>query len=155
MKNYWPVLNYEIQMYLGARHLQGYPVSGVDQNIISLQTSALTEVKALHVRILLDIFLERKNRDDINIDDMLPNWREENSTLVHNLEIAYTKKLEIGKSPKWYLNKYLAHPDKTRDDHFDWAPVIERMDKPLKDVFRTLPIEKLDALKIFQKYLFI
>ena len=100
----------------------------------------MTEVKALHVRILVDIFLERKNSDDINIDDILPDWREKHQTVVHNLEVAYDEKLEIGKSPRWYLNKYLAHPDKRRGDHFDWAPVIIRMDKPLKEVFKTLPM---------------
>ena len=153
MENFWPILNYEIQMYFGARHLQGYPIKGADHNIITLQTSALTEVKALHVRILVEIFLKRKYPDDINIDDLLPVWREKNATVAHNLENAYDKKLKIGKSPRWYLNKYLAHPDKRRGDHFDWAPVIIRMDTPLKNVFRTLPMDKLEALKYFQKYL--
>lgn len=154
MRDYWPILNYEIQMYFGARHLQGFPIKAADRNLITLQTSAMTEVKALHVRILVDIFLERKNRDDINIDDILADWREKNRTVAHNLEVAYEKKLEIGKSPRWYLNKYLAHPDKRRGDHFDWAPVIKRMDRPLKEVFKTLPMEKLGALTYFQKYLF-
>jgi hypothetical protein len=153
MKDYWPVLNYEIQMYFGARHLQAYLIKGADQNIISLQTSALTEVKALHVRIVVEMFQKRKYPNDINIDDLLPDWREKNAIVARNLENAYDKKLKIGESPKWYLNKYLAHPDKRRGDHFDWKPVIVRMDTPLKNVFRTLPAEKLFALKYFQKYL--
>ena len=153
MKNYWPILNYEIQMYMGARHLQGFPIVGADQNVLTIQESAMTEIKALHVRILADIFLERKNSDDVNIDDLLPDWRDRNLTVAHNLENAYTKKLDIGHTPKWYLNKYLAHPDKRRGDRFDWAPIIERMDKPLKNVFKTLPMDKLYALKYFQKYL--
>jgi hypothetical protein len=49
MRDYWPILNYEIQMYFGARHLQGFPIRGADQDLIALQTSAMTEVKALHV----------------------------------------------------------------------------------------------------------
>ena len=154
MKDYWPILNYEIQMYFGARHLQGYPIKGTDPNLIILQTSAMTEVKALHIRILVEIFLERNPRfDDINIDDLLPDWREQNSIVVHNLKNAYDKKLKIGESPRWYLNKYLVHPDKRRGDHFDWAPVVIRMDTPLKKVFKTLPMDKLEALKYFQKYL--
>lgn len=60
--DYWAVLNYEIQMYLGARLLQGFPIQGVNKNIIILQTSAMTEVKALHTRILVDIFLPRKQK---------------------------------------------------------------------------------------------
>ena len=153
MRDYWPILNYEIQMYFGARHLQGFPIRGVDRSIITLQTSAMTEVKALHIRILVDIFLNRKNRDDINIEDLLPDWRDQHKTVAHNLEVAYNKKLGIGKSPRWYLNKYLAHPDKRRGDHFDWAPVIKRMDTPLKNVFKTLPMDKLGMLRFFQKYL--
>jgi hypothetical protein len=154
MRDYWPILNYEIQMYFGARHLQGFPIMGGDQNVITIQMSAMTEVKALHVRILVDIFLERKNSDDINIDDILPNWREEHKIIAHDLEVAYDKKLETGKSPRWYLNKYLAHPDKRRGDHFEWTPVINQMDPPLKKIFKTLPMEKLSALMYFQKYLF-
>lgn len=153
--DYWAVLNYEIQMYFGARHLQGFPIVGADRNIITLQTSAMTEVKALHVRILVEIFLKRKYPDDINIDDLLPDWREKNVTVTRNLELAYDEKLIIGETPRWYLNKYLAHPDKRRGDRFDWAPIIERMDPPLKNVFKTLPTDKLHALKYFQKYLFL
>ena len=154
MNDYWPVLNYEIQMYFGARHLQGLLIRGVDQNIITILASAMTEVKALHIRILVEIFLERNPRfDDINIDDLLPDWREKNATVAHNLKNAYDKKLNIGESPRWYLNKYLAHPDKRRGDHFDWTPVIKRMDPMLKSVFRTLPTDRLFALNYFQKYL--
>ncbi len=151
--DYWAVLNYEIQMYFGARYLQGFPIPGADQNLVTMQTSAMVEVKTLHIRILSDIFLGTRQRDDICIDDFLPEWRERNQTIANNLRVAYTKKLEIGKSPKWYLNKYLVHPDKRRGDHFDWAPIIRRMDPPLKDIFRSLPMDKLVALQYFQKFL--
>jgi hypothetical protein len=155
MRDYLPILNYEIQMYFGARHLQGCPIGGANQNLVTLQTCALTEVKVLHIRILVDIFLPRKQSDDINIDDLIPDWRIKNATVAHNLKIAYNKALQIGKSPKWYLNKYLAHPDKRRGDHFDWSPIITRMDPELKAVFKTLPIAKFSALQIFRNYLSI
>jgi hypothetical protein len=151
--DYWAVLNYEIQMYFGARHLQGYPILNANRNLIILQTSAMTEVKALHIRILADIFLGTQNKNDINIDDLIPDWRIKNLVIANDLDIAYNTKLKIGESPKWYLNKYLAHPDKRRGNHFDWAPIIRRMDPPLKEVFKSLPMEKLEALKYFQKYL--
>ncbi len=153
MRNYWPILNYEIQMYIGARHLQGFPIPKADPILITLQASAITEVKALHIRILADIFLNRKQSDDINIDDLIPDWRQLHATVAHNLDVAYNKKLAIGRSPKWYLNKYLAHPDKRRGDHFDWTPIIKRMDAPLKAVFKTSPMDKLGALRYFRKYL--
>ena len=152
MDNRWVILNYEIQMYLGARHLQGYPVNVNDGLLTILQVSALTEVKVLHIRLLADIFLGHKE-DDISIDDMLPTWREKNVIIANELNIAYTTPLDSGHPPKWYLNKFLAHPDKRRQESFVWAPIIDRMDKPLKNVFRTLPKENLFALTIFQKYL--
>jgi len=153
MTDKWAILNYEIQMYLGARLLQGVrfqSIPGLRGLSKTLQESAITEVKALHIRILVDIFLARKQGDDINIDDLLPNWRDNNKTVAHNLDIAYNKKLETGRSPKWYLNKFLVHPDKRRGDSFNWAPIIIRMDPVLRDVFRTLPDEKLQALQILQ-----
>jgi hypothetical protein len=155
MRDDGAVLNYEILMYLGVQHLQRLAIGGINRNLIVIQRNTMTEVKALHIRILVDIFLERRNRDDINIDDILPDWRKKHKTVSHNLEVAYKKKLEIGKSPKWYLNRYLAHPDKRRGDHFNWTPVIRRMEKPLKETFKTLPVDKLPALGHFQKYIFL
>lgn len=154
-KDLWPVLNYEIQMYLGVRHLQGFVINASDPIVTILQASSMAEVKALHIRILAEMFLapSSNQKDNIHIDDLLPTWRTENATIAHNLMISYTKNLHIGHPPKWYLNKFLAHPDKRRGDSFDWTPVIKRMDPPLKDVFRTLPVEKLYALKVFHKYL--
>lgn len=154
MMDYWAVLNYEIQMYLGARLLQGFPIQGVNKNIIILQTSAMTEVKALHTRILVDIFLPRKQKTILILTIFCLIGEKKNKIAIHNLENAYDKKLDIGHSPKWYLNKYLVHPDKRRGDHFNWAPLIERMDPPLKNIFTTLPLEKLEALKFFEKYIY-
>jgi len=155
MRNLWPILNYEIQMYLGARYLQGFPIKLSDHNLTRLQESAMTEVKALHTRILVAILLEKTDPDNINIDDLIPTWRKENAILAHNLKNDYTKKLNIGHHPKYYLNKYLAHPDKRRGDHFDWAPIVDRMDPSLKSIFRTLPKDEnlLPTLIIFGKYI--
>ena len=152
-KNGWAVLNYEIQMYLGARHLQGFPF--VKSPLLNeLQTCALVEVKALHIRILVEMFLERKQADDINIDDIFPDWRNKHVIIAHNLENAYKKKLKNGYSSKTCLNKFLVHPDKRRGDSFNWGPIIEIMDPSLKEVIRTLPKEKLSALQIvLGKYL--
>lgn len=152
MRDYGVILNYEILMYLGVQHFQRFAKGGVNRNLMVIQRNAMTEVKALHIRILVDIFLERRNRDDINIDDILPNWRKKHKTVSRSLEFAYKKKLEIGKSPKWYLNKYFAHPDRRRGDHFDWTPVIRQMEKPQKEAFKTLPVDKLPALGYFQNF---
>jgi hypothetical protein len=153
MKDLWPILNYEIQMYLGIRHLQGFVINAKDPVVTILHASGLVEVKALHTRILLEIFTDHPKKDNINIDQLLPPWRKDNATVAHNLVIAHTKNLQIGHSPKWYLNKFLAHPDKRRAESFNWAPVIQRMDQPLKAVFKTLPEDKLYALRVFKKYI--
>jgi hypothetical protein len=157
MNNLWHILNYEIQMYIGARMLQGYSITkpSKDKNVYLIQMSALTEVKALHIRILVDIFLPRKNQSDLNIDDLLPDWRDKHVAVLNMLNSAYHEKLAIGESPRWYLNKFLAHPDKQRGPSFEWGPVVKRMDSVLKAVFRTLPNDEniLPALVVFHEYI--
>lgn len=155
MRDLWPILNYEIQMYLGARHLQGLPVSRSDPNLLFIPQSAMTEVEALHIRILTEIFLEKSEPDNLNIDDLVPAWRKDNAILVHDLYDAYTKHLDTGHHPKYYLNRFLAHPDKRRGDHFDWSAIINRMDPPLQSIFKALPMDEncLPALVYFKKYI--
>lgn len=142
-------------MYLGVRLLQGVrfqTVPGLQKPILTIQQSAMIEVKALHTRILVEIFLERNPRvDDINIDDLIPTWREEYPTIAHNLKTAYKSKLKAGnihQSPKWFLNKFLVHADKRRGDSFDWSPIIGRMNPYLRAVFQTLPVDKLPTLEM-------
>ena len=116
------VLSYEIQMYLGARHLQGLQIpqsAPHSEKLKIILESALVEVKALHIRILLEIFLERTKLENINIDDILPNWRKEHADIIQSLENAYNKIiLKNGFTCKKCLNKFLAHPDKQRGDKF-------------------------------------
>jgi hypothetical protein len=151
--NKWEILNYEILMYLGAQVIQRLVfISRPDfLNLTGrLVQNAGTEVKALHIRILADIFLERKSgSDDINIDDLLPSWRTDQAVVAHNLEKAYSDTLKIANlehPPRWFLNKFLAHPDKRRSNKFNWNPIIDRMDPHLRAVFTTLPEEHLPAL---------
>ena len=160
MTDKWAILNYEIQMYFGARHLQGYPINPSDKQLSDIQQSALVEVKALHTRILVEMFLERTWKDNINIDDLLPDWRKDHEHLLQILinaynETVYIDEQGVGYSPRDCFNKFLAHPDQRRGDHFDWAPIITRMDPVLRGVLRTLPMDpdRMFALVFFRKYL--
>jgi hypothetical protein len=160
MSDQWSVLNYEIQQYIGARWLQGHlpqiPKEHPDK-FLTVYQNTLVELKALHIRILTDIFLPKtaKNPDDIDIEDLIPDWRKTNSTVAVQLENDYKTPLSSTPSPKICLNKYLFHPDKLRGSSFDWADVIRRMDPSIKAVLKTLPVEdpRLNALGFFRKYL--
>jgi len=147
----WAILNYEIQMYFGARILQSARFSHLYPEMIKVLESAMTEVKLLHIRILVEIFLKRKHKDDINIDDLLPAWRENNRAVLDDLKTAYTTDLAIGRSSEWYLNKFLAHPDRERGFGFDWAPIVKQMDPPLRRVFSTLPSFPLQFLDFVRR----
>ena len=142
-------------MYLGARHLQGFPL-GRGPLLGVLQTCALVEVKVLHTRILAEMFLPRKQPDDVNVVDLVPDLAARFPNVAHNLQVAYGKKLKLvngSYSSRVCLNKFLAHPDRRRGDRFDWAPVIRTMDGPLRAAIRTLPRERFDALRVLGKYL--
>lgn len=149
MTNLWAVLNYEIQMYFGIEMLQHFQLTASHPAIMTLLTSGLTEVKVLHTRILTQLFLPGGKPDDIKIDDLLTAWRGGHADLVRELEDAYTKPLEIGEAPKWYLDKYLAHATKNRGDSFDWTPITHRMDPPLRAILKSLPTDDLPNLAAF------
>ncbi len=156
----WKVLNYELQMYYGSTLVQKLDLKlaktgdlakalgvfqikarlteqllGVIQAVI---TSGQTETKALHIRVLTEMFLARKRENDLNIDDLIPSWRAKHPDLIKVLYKAYTDKLSIGNSPKGYIDTHMAHATKMRDDHFNWKPVINRMDPPIKAILATL-----------------
>jgi hypothetical protein len=154
LEKWWAILNYEIQMYCGVTDLQ-LAHSKPSNEAISIEdaimTSGLTEVKVLHVRVLAEMFLDRKFPDDLNIDDLIPTWRVDNSELLTTLRQAYEGKLDIGESPKYYLDKYLAHATKPRGRSFDWKPITWRMDPIIKTVLATLPAEKLSMVAYFKK----
>jgi hypothetical protein len=149
MTDGWAVLEYEIQMYLGAEALQRANTDKSDEVRWGILRNCLSEVKLLHTRILTQVFLKGGQRDDIKIDQLLPHWSRDNRDLVDSLEEAYSKPLDIGKSPKWYLDKYLAHATKQRGASFIWEPITETMDPPLRAVLKTLPKQRLQALGYF------
>lgn len=152
MSDLWSVLNYEIQMYFGVQILQRINIQSSDPALTVITTSALTEVKSLHIRILTEVFLSGGRSDDIKIEQLLPLWRQENAGVLKTLEIAYTEDLETGKCPKWYLDKFLAHATKKRGDSFDWTPIVNKMDPPLRRALATLPVDKLPALAYFRQF---
>lgn len=152
MTNLWNVLNYEIQMYFGIQILQRINIVSTDPALTVITQNAVTEVKALHIRILTEIFVQKRRPDDIKIEDLIPSWREENQVVLQNLENAYNSPLAIGETPKWYLDKFLAHATMKRGDSFDWSPVIDRMDPPLRSALATLPVDQLPTLAYFHQF---
>lgn len=154
MTDLWKVLNYEIQMYFGIQILQRMHLGSNDPALMTIIQSSATEVKALHIRILTEIFMPRGHRrdDDIKIENLIPSWRETNPSPLQILVTAYSTPLEIGETPKWYLDKFLAHATMKRGDSFDWSPVINRMDPPLRSALATLPVDKLPTLAYFRQF---
>jgi hypothetical protein len=158
MKNLWRILEYEFQMYYAIEVLQEWDMKNRPRDPEQLTgfhqvlTNALTEVKILHIRVLTGVFLRRNPElsEDLNIDDLLPEWRSDNLGLVEALYVAYNGTLSTGDSPRGHMNKFLAHATKSRGRGFNWTPVTEAMDPPLRAIFSTLPIEHLPTLAVFR-----
>jgi hypothetical protein len=147
------VVSYEIEMFLGTQILQKTKIQSKAQDKIleGFLRNALTESRILQIRVLTEVFLSRGQKDDIKIDNLLPNWRQENIEVFKELENAYMQPLEIGESPKVYIDKLLAHATTKRGDRFNWVPVVNRMNPPLIKVLRTLSIDQFPSL-MFLKY---
>jgi len=153
MINPFEVVNYEIERFLGTQILQKTKIqsSAPDKILEGFLRNALTESRILHIRVLTEVFLSQGQKDDIKIDKLLPNWRNENTDVIKELESAYVETLEVGESPKVYINKLLAHATTKRGNRFNWTPVVIRMNPPLLGVLRTLSIDQFPGL-MFLKY---
>lgn len=140
------VINYEIMMFLFTRksvRLQGTPAD------IYLTKNALVESRVLHIRVLTEFFLSRKeNRDsDIKLNELFPTIHAEHASLIEVLRNAYDTNLPaIEKSPKTLIDQLLAHATIKRDASFNWTPVIEIMDQPLVNLLKVLPPGKFPSL---------
>ena len=136
----WTVLYYEVEMFLGTRHLIKNLTCG-DLQTARLLNNALLECSLLHTRILADIFLSRnRNRypDDISLDDLGIEIDGRCKNLVNSLEEAYGNG-KTKNSKCWIINKMLAHPSNYRSDKFNYAEVFEALDGPIialiKEIF--------------------
>jgi hypothetical protein len=153
MSNPFAVVNYEIEMFLGTQILQKANVqfSPPLEILEGYWRNALTDSRIVHIRVLTEVFLSRGEKDEIKIDHLLPEWRNENIVVFNELERAYEEPLAAGESPKVYIDKLLAHATSKRGDRFNWSPVVVRMNPPLMRVLKTLSMDQFPGL-MFLKY---
>jgi hypothetical protein len=154
VSNPFDVVNYEIEMFLGAQILQKTKIHSATQDKIleGFLRNAITESQVLHIRVLTEVFLSQGRKDDIKIDNLIPNWSLDNIEAFKQLEAAYIERLETGESPKVYIDKLLAHATTKRADSFNWAPVVRRMNPPIINVLKCLSMDQFPGL-MFLKYI--
>ena len=110
----WMVLDYEIWMFLGTRHLRRHSFTGKEPEA-QLVRNSLVESSLLHIRILADIFLSRRTYpDNIYLRDLgLDNLVEDDtfSKEIDALDQAYGKSKKktanAGLSTKYSLTPHL------------------------------------------------
>jgi hypothetical protein len=124
------VLDYEVQMFLGTRHLLSNSKFGEGRKAL-IAKNAIVESSLIHTRILADIFLSRsKYPDDIHLQDLGLVNNGESGVLIKSLEDAYGKPKDKN-SNCWTINKMLAHPTTLRSESYDYSIVYQTLDSPI------------------------
>ena len=124
------VLDYEVQMFLGTRHLLSHLQFGEGLEA-QLAKNAIVESSLIHTRILADIFLSRsKYPDDINLRNLGFDSNSESEVLVKSLEVAYGKTNDKNGNC-WTINKMLAHPTTLRSESYNYTAVYAGLDGPI------------------------
>jgi hypothetical protein len=145
--NLWKILQFEIDMFVGARGLhriisntEKRLISGIDNSIIS---NCVVESALFHTRIIVEIFLElgnkKQNPDVIFLSDLLKNWQTEKGlvSIVNELRIAYGKS-NCKNTPHWVLNKILAHPSALRTTQYNYAQVRKALDPIIEEIIQKI-----------------
>ena len=151
MDTAFKVINYEIMMFLRALIVEQRKtlIQATNPNLLLYTKNALAESRVLHIRVLAEVFLSGGRNDDIKANRIMPEWCKKNSNILSELNYAYITELsEIGESPKTLIDKHLAHATLKRGESFDWSPVIKRMEQPLINLLKTLPIENFPSLAL-------
>jgi len=119
-EEWWKVYNYEVGMF---QHLQS--TSGLSSLIFQQGIqNAILESLLLHVRNLSEIMISDDRRDDnLTLKMLVPNF---DSAKTKELKQAYCNG-RPEHTPKWIIDKKLAHPTTKRTDHYDWGAVLNRM----------------------------
>jgi len=146
------VMDYEIMMFLGVQVLQNkVRINTTDTFLPTLLQNTLAETRILHIRVLTEVFLSGGRSDDIKIEQLLPEWHKQNTVILKELDGAYKTPLpETGESPKTHIDKLLAHATVKRGASFNWTPVIERMEPPLRNILKALPVSQFQSLALLQ-----
>ncbi len=86
--------------------------------------NAIVESMLLHLRILVEILLScGSGDDDIKLKELLPGFK---SPLVGQLKTTYGNSKQVG-SPRWNLNKRLAHPTQVRSSSYTYDHLVQAL----------------------------
>jgi len=111
------------------RELTAIPAGDPLRNIWVLR-NGVPEGVLLHTRNLCD-FCTSKNPNDIKPSDLFGDYEKKDPEHDELKRLISLLKKEYGAnskgSPKWALNKMLAHPTKERGDSFDYTPYLQRI----------------------------
>ena len=118
----WDIVAYEAKMLFGLCAVLGGPAAQPDNDLVA---NAIVESACLHTRILIDILLSKDSGlgDDIRLDQLVPGFQPPS---VDKLRSAYGDARTQG-SPRWTLNKMVAHPTLKRGTSHDYTGVIRQL----------------------------
>lgn len=154
--NPWEAFFYEVQMYWGMIRIReaignsnGWQIAVIQRRrllvpcqrsrklkpeMLTLTMNAMIESKLIHIRVLAEIILETgSGDDDIKLRHLIGNWQshQELVAAVDELCRAYGR-AHTPNSPRWILNKMLAHFTGFRLSSYGYKEFFERIDPPLK-----------------------
>jgi hypothetical protein len=111
------VFDYEVSMFEQTLNFGTHVALPLPQYILN----AITESLLLHTRILVDILIsERSDSDDITLRKLLPAFT---SPDVASLKSLYGDGKTLD-TPRWTLNKRLAHASQVRSESHDYRSLI-------------------------------
>lgn len=144
----WGVVAYEIGMFCSDTLAKTQPS-------LALKNAA-AESRLLHLRNLCEVFLEwGREADDIKMSSLFSDWATgsryfEVKTTIDKLRSIYGKR-DVSSSPRWHINKRLAHSTTHRAaaDRYDYTPHLRDLVPTLLEV-----IEKIELLRgsAFERY---
>jgi len=146
----WKVFDYESYMYLYTYvfvHSFKSEAKNIEKEAIK---NSYVESLMLHTRILSEILIttQQSDSDDLNIDNIIPPLKQSKhlGTLVRELRLAYGNANEVG-SPRWTLNKMLAHATLLRGSYYNYDHIIELLHplliKIIEEIFVLTNDEKI------------
>ncbi len=131
------VFTYEVYMYIYMYVCVYKSKLRVNGPRIKARHNSHVESLLLHTRILVDIFLQEKNRkvDDIILKQILPVRLHSDylKVLLSKLREVYGAG-NIKNSPKWQLNKLLAHATHLRKSSHNYDSLIKKLHSILYDI---------------------
>lgn len=117
----WIVYDYELEMFRGTIRLGDLEARAFFSQHIQ---NAIVESLLLHTRILVEMIISCDTEDDaINLKTLLPGF---DSPKIQELKDAYGKR-DDPNSPRYTINKRLAHSTRIRSYMFNYGPIMNRL----------------------------